>query len=224
MNIPGAGCVWLINGNLGEWYALTADGFFLTRVFNGNVFEWKWPGEPTPGLDITDLPAGSGGEDFGGSVTQGRDGRVYVQAGKYGIWNTELTGLDKTVALSGGKLTISEEDTRKAMALRERALQVAAGARRLTAKKATVAFTGNLNADFKGCEIVEYQKSEDARVRTALAHDDAQLYLGWEVKDATPWVNGAKDIAQMYAGGDTVDLQLGVDPAADPKRDRRGQR
>ena len=221
VTIPGAaGDVWLINGNLGEWYALTADGYFLTRVFNGNVFEWKWPSDPVPGLDITDLPAGSGGEDFGGSATQGKDGKVYIQAGKYGIWNTELVGLEKTVALAGGKVTISESDTQKARALREQALQAAAGAMKLTAKKATVTFTGNLNADFKGGEIVEYQKSSDAHVRTVLAHDDTTLYLGWDVKDSTPWVNGATDIAQMYARGDTVDLQLGTDPAADPKRQK----
>jgi hypothetical protein len=47
-----------------------------------------------------------------------------------------------------------------------------------------------------------------------LAHDGTTLYLGWEVRDATPWVNGATDISQMYACGDTVDFQLGTDPAA----------
>jgi hypothetical protein len=218
--IPSVGNVWLINGNLGEWYALTADGYFLSRVFNGNVFEWKWPAEPVPGLDLTELPPGSGGEDFGGSATQGKDGKVYLQAGKYGIWNLELTGLEKAVAVAGGKLALREEDTKKALALREQALQKAAGARKLTAKKLTLNFTGNLGGDFKGAESAEYQKSEDARVRTAIAHDDATLYLGWEVRDGTPWVNGAQDISQMYACGDTVDLQLGADPAADPKRQK----
>ena len=220
LSVAGAGDFWLINGNLGEWWALSADGFFLTRVFNGNVFEWQWPNAPVPGLDLTDLPAGSGGEDFGGSATQGKDGKVYIQAGKYGIWNTELVGLEKTVRLTGGKLTLRDEDVKKSLALREAALQKAAGARKLTAKRKTVAFTGNLGNDFGGCEIVEYQKAEEARIRTALAHDDTTLYVGWEVRDSTPWVNGAKDIAQMYAGGDTVDLQLGADPAADPKRDK----
>jgi hypothetical protein len=38
------------------------------------------------------------------------------------------------------------------------------------------------------------------------------------VKDATPWVNGAQDISQMYSCGDTVDLQLGTDPEAPLKR------
>ncbi len=217
VNLPGAGNCWLINGNLGEWGVLTADGFYLTRLFNGNVFDWHWPAEATPGVDMTELPPGSGSEDFGGSVTQAQDGRVYVQSGKMAIWNLVLSGLDRTVAIPGGKVTLTVADTKQAQVLGEQALQAAAAGRSLTVPRATVAFTGNL-FDFKGCEPVAYGKNEDAAVRTVLAHDDGNLYLGWEVKDTTPWVNGAQDISQMYAGGDTVDFQLGADPAADPQR------
>lgn len=214
----GAGQFWVINGNLGEWNALTSDGFFLTRLFNGNVFDWHWPHEATPGVDLTNLPPGSGGEDFGGSVTQGADGAIYVQSGKSAIWNLALTGLEKTVRPPGGKLTLSEADTRQALALREQALQSSAAGRELIVKRATIAFTGNLSADFKAGSLVDFQKSEDAKVRCAVAHDDTTLYLGWEVRDPTPWINGAEDISQMYAYGDTVDFQLATDPTANPKR------
>jgi hypothetical protein len=88
---------------------LSADGFYLTRLFNGNIFEWRWWAEATPGSDMSDVPPGCGGEDFGGSVSQAKDpstgsgqgGRVYVQSGKCAIWNLELTGLDKTKAIRG---------------------------------------------------------------------------------------------------------------------------
>jgi len=215
--LPGVGSFWAINGNLGEWWVLSSDGFFVTRLFNGNVFEWKWPAEPLTGSDMTNLPAGSGGEDFGGSMTQAKNGKVYIQAGKAGDWNVALDGLEKTVAIPGGKVDISAADTTKALALREQTLQKTAGGT-LAVRKATIAFSGSLDRDFKGGEIIAYQKNEDAAVRTALAWDDANLYIGWQVKDATPWVNGAQDISQMYSCGDTVDLQLGADPAADPKR------
>ena len=215
--LPGVGCFWVINGNLGEWWALSSEGFYVSRIFSGNVFDWNWPADPLPGSDLTNLPAGSGGEDFGGSITQTKDGTVYIQAGKAGLWNVLMSGLEKTVALPGGKVQISEPDTRKALALREQTLQGTAGGS-LPVSKATIAFSGNLDQDFKASERVTYQKTEDAGVRTALAWDDAKLYIGWQVKDTTPWVNGAQDISQMYACGDTVDLQLGTDPAADPKR------
>ncbi len=217
VKIPGAGNTWIINGNLGEWGALTEDGYYLSRLFNGSIFEWHWPADAAPGGDMTNLPPGCGGEDFGGSVTQAADGKVYIQAGKMAVWNIALSGLDQTVAVPGGTLTLSEAETRQAFALREAALQAAAAGAHTDIKRATVTLTGNIYADFKGVTPLDYQKSEDARIRTMLAHDDTNLYLGWEVRDATPWVNGATDISQMYACGDTVDLQLGTD-TRDPKR------
>jgi hypothetical protein len=218
VDIKGVGNCWLINGNVGEWNVLTSDGFYLTRLFNGNVFEWHWPADATPGVDMTNLPPGCGGEDFGGSATQATDGKVYVQAGKMAIWNLALTGLEGTVAIPGGRFTLTEAETKQALALREASLQAANAGAKTTAKRVTVAFTGNLNNDFKGCPILDYRKIEEAQVRTALAHDDTHLYLGWDVRDTTPWINGATDISQMYACGDTVDFQLGGDPAANPKR------
>lgn len=215
---PGVGSYWAINGNLGEWWALSADGFFLTRLFNGNVFEWKWPTAAVPGIDMMDLPSGGGGEDFGGSMTQATDGKVYVQSGKLGAWNLALGGLERTVPVGGGSLAMSDADVRQAAEWREKPL-AAAGGSELVARAATIAFTGVLDQDFTAAKTVSYQKSAEASVRTALAHDDAKLYVGWEVKDATPWVNGATDFAQMYASGDTVDLQLGIDSKADPKRE-----
>jgi len=216
-NLPGVGNFWAINGNLGEWWALSSEGFYVSRLFNGNCFEWIWPVDPLPGSDMTNLPAGSGGEDFGGSLTQAKDGKVYIQAGKAGVWNVALNGLEKTVTIPGGKVQISEPDTKKALALREQTLQGTAGGT-LSVAKATIAFSGNFDQDFKSSQRIAYQKSEDASVRTALAWDDAKLYIGWQVKDTTPWVNGAQDISQMYSCGDTVDLQLGTDPVADAKR------
>jgi hypothetical protein len=218
VSAKGARDFWVINCNLGEWNAITADGFFLTRLFNGNPLEWQWPAEAIPGADMTDTPPGSGGEDFGGSVTQAKDGRIFLQSGKYGIWNVLLTGLDQTIRLPGGKLTLSGAETKQAQTLRDNALQAAAAGGKLTVKYGTIAFSGSLDADFKGCELAQFQKMEDARVRAALAYDDTTLYLGWEVRDGTPWVNGATDISQMYACGDTVDFQLGADPKSDPGR------
>jgi hypothetical protein len=84
-----------------------------------------------------------------------------------------------------------------------------------------VAFTGDLDADFKALEGPEkpaFEKQAGSRVRVAMARDDANLYVGWEVQDESPWVNGADAPEFMYARGDTVDLQLGTDPAADAKR------
>ncbi|MBA3683754.1 MAG: hypothetical protein H0W72_00685 [Planctomycetes bacterium] len=216
--LPGVGSFWVINGNLGEWYALSASGYFVSGLFNGNVFEWQWP-EAKPGADLRNVPAGSGGEDFGGSITQGADGAVYLQAGKMALLNVALGGIDKTVVIPGAAVEISAADTATAQTFREQALQRRAGNATLTAKPATIAFTGKFAEDFSAAERITFEKDAQATVRCAIAHDANTLYVGWSVEDPTPWVNGASDTSQMYACGDTVDLQLGSDPAADAKRD-----
>lgn len=212
-----AGYVWAINTNVGEWHLLTQDGYYLTRLFEPDPLKQEFP-PARPGAAIDRVPSGMGGEDFGGSLVQGRDGNVYLQAGKTALWNAQVTGLDGIRKLGSGSIEVSPDDARRAMGVRESALQKAAGVRRLKVRKASPAFTGSLDKDFTGAEIVAYMKQDDAAVRSAIAWDEKNLYVAWDVADKTPWVNGAADPVMMYLGGDTVDLQLAADPAADPKR------
>ncbi len=213
VSLPATGPFWVINGNLGEWNILTSSGFFLTRLFSGNVFEWDWP-EPVPGADMTHLPPGGGGEDFGGSAIVADDGGFLVQAGKMGIWNIEVEHLDESVMIEGGAIELDMDDTLRALQFREAALQTAAGASQYTIHAGAVNFSGDFGFDFRDCAPLDFAKTPEARVRAAAAYDDSTLYLGWEVTDDTPWVNGAGDPAQLYACGDTVDFQIGADPDA----------
>ena len=215
------GGIWAINGNIGEWHVLTEDGFYLTRLFQGDGFKIQWPDQAVPGTILDNVPPGLGGEDFGGSMRQGADGKVYIQAGKTALWNVEVTGLDTIQGLSGGQVAINANDVKTAQTFREKQLQAAEGNKKYAVKKATVAFTGDLDADFKGFAATEkpaFEKQPGSRVRVAMARDDTTLYVGWEVQDETPWVNGADGPEFLYARGDTVDLQLGTDAASDPKR------
>lgn len=215
---PPVGNIWVIPTNKGEWHILTERGFYLTRLFEGDAMKNVWPEQAVPGVSLDTCPPGAGEEAFGGSICQHPDGRLSVQAGHISYWNCEVVGLDKVRALTGGKLTVTEQDAVEAEAWRQRHLQQSAGAKRLVASRATPKFTGDLDRDFAGATIVSYQKQPASAVRTAMAWDDNNLYVGWEVKDATPWVNGADAPEFMYARGDTVDLQLGTDPAATPGR------
>jgi hypothetical protein len=125
--------------------------------------------------------------------------------------------------LGSGEVEITADDAKKAAAIRERLLQSATGAQVLTIRRATPTFTGDLARDFTGAQILKYERQPAAAVQTAAAWDAEFLYLGWAVKDDTPWVNGADAPEFMYARGDTVDFQLGADPAADPKRREAGK-
>ena len=194
---------------------LTEDGFYLTRLFQGDPFKTQWPSQAVPGAILDNVPPGLGGEDFGGSMRQGKDGKVFIQAGKTGLWNVEVVGLDTIREISGGKVAMNTDDVQTAQSFREKQMQVAAGTNKYQVKKATVAFTGDLNADFKGFTDAEkpaFEKQAGTRVRVAMSRDAANLYVAWEVQDDSPWVNGADAPEFLYARGDTVDLQLGTDP------------
>lgn len=219
VKLPGAvGNLFVIPTNVGEWHLLTGDGFYLSKLFQGDPLKMKWPAEAVPGADVSECPPGMGGEDFGGSVCLGQDGKLYLQAGKTAYWNLAVTGLESVTRLAGGKLSLDAQDMQTAKNFRDGQLQAAAGRKRLAVARAPVVFTGNLDTDFKGQEIAAFQKQEDTAVRTAAAWDDANIYLAWDVQDRTPWVNGATAPEFLYLGGDTVDFQMGSDSSADPQR------
>ncbi len=222
-NLPApVGAVWAITTNFGEWHLLTEKGFYLARLFEPDPMRVAWPEKAEPGVSLDRVPAGLGGEDFGGSMTQTVDGRIFVQAGKTGFWNVEVTGLDAVKALPGGELSVAEGDLAKARAFRESYLQANVGTRRVAVAKASPTFTGALDADFAGAAIQSYAKQDDAGVRTACAWDEENLYVAWDVRDHTPWINAATDEAQLYLHGDTVDLQLGTDATAAVGRGEAG--
>jgi len=222
-HVPGAlGDIWALNSNVGEWFVLTGEGFYLSNLFQADPIKVNFPDKALPGAILDNCPPGLGGEDFGGSLTQGADGKVYVQAGKTGLWNVEVVGLEnvKRLAVATESVVIAAADVPKARAMRENYLRGPAKAKQLAIKKMTPKFTGDLKADFQGAETVSYKKQAAAAATTAAAWDDKNLYLAWDVKDKTPWINAARRPEEMYVSGDTVDFQIATDPKADAKRDK----
>ncbi len=216
--VPVAGDIWAINTNVGEWHILTRDGYYLTRLFEPDGLKVEFPDKVVPGVRIDRVPGGMGGEDFGGSLVQAVDGKVYLQAGKVALWNCQLTGLDGIKSLPGGSIDFTADDAKQAIRMREIALQQVVGIRRAAIRSITPTFTGSIGKDFTGAEIINYKKQDDAAVRTAMTWDTKNLYAGWEVTDKTPWVNGATDPVMLYLSGDTADLQIGTNPKADKNR------
>ncbi|NQT18439.1 MAG: hypothetical protein HQ592_01950, partial [Planctomycetes bacterium] len=207
------GALWVINTNVGEWHALTEDGYYLTPLFQGKSNKREWPEKAVPGAVMDNCPSGLGGEDFGGSAIQGKDGNLYLASGKVAFWNVEVVGLDTVKTLAQGSVTITASESVMAQVQRGRELQAIAKYKTLTLKEHTPKFTGSIG-DFKGAKRISYQKESESSVTSVASYDDKNLYLGWDVKDTTPWINGADEPAYMYSSGDTVDFQIGTDPNA----------
>lgn len=214
---PVVGNVWVINTDKGEWHMMSEAGFYIGNLFNPDVMTRTFPDQARIGADMTMAPPGSGAEDFGGSVIQGKNGEVYFQSGKIGAWRLALQGLDSISRLGFGKLSIAKSEIALAQKEYERQKQGASSKKLFELEKKTIAFTGNPKKDF-GRKHIEYKKAENTRAMTWAAYDDANLYLAYTVYDPTPWVNGAGEALALYQCGDTVDFQMGTDPAANRKR------
>ena len=99
-------------------------------------------------------------------------------------------------------MTLKPEEQSLAQAEFEKQRQRAVGVQVCEVRRFTPVFTGNLGSDFQGVNPLEYKKQDDAAVKTVLAWDEKKLYLGFEVEDNSPWVNGAKEPTQMYVSGE----------------------
>jgi len=108
-----AGAVWAMPTNCGEWHLLSEDGYYLSRLFQPVVSRRGWPNARV-GANMDNSPPGHGFEDFGGSLTQGKDGKLYVQAGKLAVWNLGLSGPETIRSLKGGVLRVTAEDVERA--------------------------------------------------------------------------------------------------------------
>lgn len=203
------GNAWFFTTNVGEWHVLTEEGFYLTHLFNGDYLDWTWPEKPEYGARMNGAPSGGGGEDFGGYVTVAEDGKVYAQSGHTAFWNLEITGWEKTKRLPVQQTSISKEDFSKAAAIAAKMNTKKNEQKDYPLKKHTPGtYYANLNADFKEQERVYFYRKKSAGVYVAASYDEANLYVGWQVKDESPWVNGAEEAQYMYGRGDTVDLQI----------------
>ncbi len=208
--------LFFIGTDKGEWHILSSSGYYVSRLFEGDPMKIKWPDEAVPGANMSTAPPGMGAEDFGGSVIRANDGAVYVQAGKTAFIDCKLSGLDTVKVLGSGRLTIAPADMLKAQQFKVEYLRVSDAKKVAEVKRKSVKLTGRPNEDF-GTQPISFG-SDYARIQTWLAHDADNLYAAWQVDDNTPWINGATGFENMYAGGDTVDFQLGTDPGADKNR------
>lgn len=213
------GEVFAFTGNKGQVYLFTTDGLFLAALFRdkrlGN--HWNMP-EAVPGMLLDDVSLGE--EHFGGHFTRSSDGRYYLVAGHNHSSIVEVEDLD-TVARFSGNVIIDAETAGKCDVLaRERAYERARGeapkVHTLKGLGRPVKADGRLD-EWKNATFLGWETSAGA-ARAALAYDDTHLQLAFEVRDPSPMRNTGEDRRLLFKTGDAVDLHLGTDPEADPKR------
>ncbi len=181
--------IFFMNGNHGRCFMLTTDGLYIDEAFTDVR------------VSYLKNEYRLGGEIFGGSFGRSeKDGKYYVQIGHGPYRIYELDGMGEMTRMEGD-LTVTKE-------------QISAAERnnlRLTADTQET-------RDFSVPGTVRWDKSGKFRTEVEVTTDDSHLHLQFRVEDSSPWVNNGRDWTKLFATGDTVDLQIGTNPAADPKR------
>ncbi|HRR82788.1 MAG TPA: FlgD immunoglobulin-like domain containing protein [Planctomycetota bacterium] len=200
--------VFVMNGNHGRFFALTSDGFYLDEMFK----------DVRMGAAIDAYLIG--GECFGGFFGRAApDGTFYLQSGHTDYRLFRLHGLAEA-RRSQGTVTVAPEQAIAAANNQVRtAASAAAGVREAAGpfRSTPPTIDGN-DGDWPRSPAVRWDKSGKFPVTARIAWDARCLYLFYHVQDPSPWVNEGKDWTALFKTGDSVDLQLGADPKADPTR------
>jgi len=204
-NVGGEiGSLMAINSNFGQWHLFTGDGLFVSTLFGDNRTAPFWNTqfkEAKKGMDVQGSSLGQ--ESFSGWMGRTSDGNVYIVAGHPHVSIVKVVGLDSVKRLAGGALEIDAAATSGASAN-------ANAARDLVLRP---------GANFRDDAPTTVIKSGEAEVARAwLGYDGNNLYARWKVLDASPLLNAGTDSKLLFKTGDSVDLQLGLDPNADVKR------
>jgi hypothetical protein len=199
------GDVFVLVGNHGRFFTMTSDGLYLDEFFK----DVRMGGS----RDANYI----GGEAFGGNFAKSaKDGKYYLQANSYRIYR--IDGLDR-VTRSSGRIDLTQAQAIAAERVRAQR-QAAAAAPKVAGIPflATAPTIDGKDDDWKGQPVLEWDRSGQFRVTVGLGHDGTNLYACWRVQDQSPWVNTGKDWTLLFKTGDSVDLQIGTDPNANPKR------
>jgi hypothetical protein len=229
---PGsdAGPLWCINGNMGVMYLLTADGLFVHELFHDSRLgrPWSMP-VAQRGMLLNDVTAHD--ENFWPSITQTADGQVYLMdGGRTSLVRVE--GLSQIRRLPESSVAVSEQDLRAAQAWlldREATRQQAFGREvlKVAIRPAPPTVDGRLD-DWVGAEWATIDKrgvrawfdsnSKPYDVSGAVAIANGRLYAAFRTGEKDLLRNSGEVAQTPFKTGGALDLMLGTNPQADPKR------
>ena len=229
---PGsdAGQLWAINADKGTVYVFTVDGLFVTRLFqDSRTASWNAP-EAKRGMSVANLSLNQ--ECFGPTWTRTDAGEIYLQAGGTGnILRVEH--LDKVRRLPDQPLTV----TREQLAAAQRDNLHAESARQAASNTKLLPLAARLlktppvidgdSADWAGAAAVtidertrgvgNWGKTKVSTTASVSISGD-RLYVLWRTQDPDLLRNSGESMTNLFKGGGCLDLMIGTDASADPKR------
>jgi hypothetical protein len=228
---PGtdAGPLWAINSNLGSMYLFTADGFFVTQLFQDVRVgkPWNVPVAQRE-MRLNDLTPHD--ENFFPSMTQTPDGQVYIVDGNH-VAIVRVDGLNTIHRLPESTLAIAKTDIDAAQSYLKQAeaerqsqlgpqtLDVAivpGSAPTLDGALETLKAGPWATIDQRIVKLGWADRPDLAKAAIAVA--GGRLYAAFRTAEPNLLVNSGAVANAPFKTGGALDLMVGADSHADPAR------
>ena len=232
INPPGSAVdpLWAINGNNGDMYLFTADGLFVTQLFQDGRTgkQWNMP-VSTRNMLLNDITLHE--ENFFPSLTQTEDGKVYIVDGaRTSI--VRVDGLSSLRKLVVPDLQIAATDLTKAQGFlkqREVSRQSISGTQTLTVavrSGAPPSLAQVANAIKPSDWIIVDQRitqqgfsQKPDVVQATVTIAGGRLFAFYKTSDPNLVANAGNVANAPFKTGGALDLMIGANPNANPKRE-----
>ena len=216
----GLGEFVVVHANTGQWKIWTADGLLAGQILLHKTDpRSRFFGPPVvgPGTRLDPLTASQ--EHFHGFFTRTEpDGKYYIVAGFTHMSIVEVRGLERFHRLDA-ELHVTAEDLRRTREWAIERTRRAIDAKALTVKACWFANPPLVDGDAGPHEWPGPRVSLDGKdVAFRMGTDGEFLYVCWSGNDIGEIRNSGKDFRRYFKTGAGLDLMLGADPDADPKR------
>jgi hypothetical protein len=225
-----AGEILVIDGDKGNIFLLTTDGLFVATLFHDVRLSretWTMP-EPRRGMLLNDITLYD--EEFWSTVSQEADGKVYCVVGKSHSSIVRVDNIESIRRLTPFQIEVTTELLEQARIHRldrEAERQALMGRDRLEARVTPdapkVDGTANEWNDDRWVTIDERDNDRlnaetGGRVEAAVRVAGDRLFVAYRTKDSRLLDNGGDAWQFLFKTGGALDLMLGTNAAADPKR------
>jgi len=197
--------VLMLPGYYGNYHMLSTDGLWVAAFCQDN----RLGGAAGPNTIFI--------ENFTGSFFRNKDnGKYYLIGGDIDARVWEITGLD-TLKTGAFTVTLTAADTRQAQAMATIATPLKPLAPLALERAPVITIDGALE-EWTKLPTASVNAGPGRGAKVALAYDARNLYASFTVDDRSPLINTQGDALLLFKGGDTCEVMLATDPAADPQR------
>ena len=222
-----AGPLWALNSNLGGMYLFTADGFYVTQLFQDVRVgkPWSLP-VAQRNMRVNDLTPHD--ENFFPTLTQTQDGQVYIANNLFLIRVDGLNGIHRlppsTLEVTRQQIEASQSYLKQAEASRQsqlgpQTLEIAlhpGAAPTLDQAFENMKIGQWATIDQRTSKLGWTDRRDLAKAAVTIAGN--RLYAAFRTIEPNLLVNSGAVANAPFKTGGALDLMIGSDPHADPAR------